>query len=59
MIFDIVQEGIREILDECLGVFRTNIMAIVGARTLSFHDFVLVELLSSLGKRTPMPVEDG
>ena len=39
MIFGSVKEGILEILDECLGVFHTKVLAIVGACTLSFCVF--------------------
>lgn len=39
VIFGTVKEGIMEILDERLGAFHIDIMAIVGAFTLSFQEF--------------------
>ena len=39
MIFGTVKEGNLEILDECLGVFCVEVMAIVGSCTLSFCEF--------------------
>lgn len=36
MIFVTVKEGILEILDERLGAFHTEIMALMGARTMKF-----------------------
>lgn len=36
MIFDTIKEGIIEILDECLVIFCTETLAIVGTHTLTF-----------------------
>ena len=37
--FGMVKEAIMEILEECSGAICTDILAIVGAHTFSFHDF--------------------
>mgnify|MGYP001550121524 CR=1 FL=1 len=39
VIFGTVKEGILEILGERLGAFRTELMAMLGARTLTFREF--------------------
>ena len=39
VIFNTVNEGIMEILDERLGAFCTDIMVIMGSLTLSFQEF--------------------
>ena len=39
MIFDLVKEGIMEILDKSPCTLRMEILDIVGARTLSFRKF--------------------
>ena len=54
-----VKEGIMKIFDECLGTFRREILAIVGLSLFPSAIFVLVELRSSLGRRTPFLVGVG
>ena len=39
MIFGTVKEGILEILDERLGAFHAEMMALIGVRTLTFWEF--------------------
>ena len=39
MIFGTIKEGIIEILDEHLDTFRTEMVAMVGARSLTFREF--------------------
>ena len=39
VMFGTIKEGIVELLDEHLGAFRTEILAIVGACTLTFLEF--------------------
>ena len=51
MIFGLVIKGTLEIWDECLGAIREEVMAIVGARTLSFCKREMV--LEHLGMRGP------
>ena len=55
MIFVLVMEGILEILDERLGVIRAEVMAIVGACTLSFYEPEID--LEHLGKSGPNQVQ--
>ena len=52
MIFDTIKEGITEVVDEHLGTFCYNIVAMVGAHSLIFESFGYVGLLSSSGIRT-------
>ena len=53
MIFGSVKEGIMEILDEHLGMFLMEIMAIVRARTLSFYDFHACGAPKFFGEKDP------
>ncbi|XP_023742111.3 receptor-like protein EIX2 [Lactuca sativa] len=39
VIFGSVKEGVLELMDEKLGAFRTEIIAMMGARTLKFREF--------------------
>ena len=39
MIFSMVKEGIMELLDECLSSFHSNMVALIGARSLTFREF--------------------
>ena len=42
VIFGMIKEGIREILDEHLGAFCPEVMAIIGYHTLSFCELDMV-----------------
>ena len=59
MIFGTVREGILEILDERLDALRTEAMTILEVSLFLFVSSRLVELSSSLGRRTSLPVGDG
>ena len=54
MIFGTVKEGILEILDERLGAFRTEVMTIVGSRTLYFHEFCASGAPEFFGEKDPI-----
>ena len=54
MIFGSVKEGILKILDEHLGMFRAEIMAIVGACTLSLYEFRACGAPTFSGEKEPI-----
>lgn len=54
VIFGTVKEGILEILDERLGAFRTKMMALLGARTLTFREFRAYGAPNYHGARDPI-----
>ena len=59
VIFGRVKEGILEILDERLGTFRTEMAAMVGARTMTFREFRACGALDYHGDRDPSLVAGG
>ena len=54
MIIGTVKEGIMEILDERLGAFRTIIITIMGAHTLSFQEFRACRAPEFFGEKDPI-----
>ena len=54
MIFGMVKEGILEILHERLGAFRTEMMALLGVRTLTFREFRACGAPDYHGARDPV-----
>ena len=54
MIFGTVKEGILEILDERLGMFHVEVMAIFGARNLSFREFRVCGAPTFSGEMDPI-----
>ena len=54
VIFGTVKEGILESLDERLGAFRTEMMALLGVRTLTFRDFKACGAPYYHGARVPI-----
>ena len=54
VIFGTVKEGILEILDERLGAFRTELMAMLGAHTLTFREFRACGAPDYHGARDPI-----
>ena len=54
VIFGMLKEGILEILDERLGAFRTEMMALMGTRTLTFRDFRACGAPDYHGARDPI-----
>ena len=54
VIFGAVKEGILEILDERLGAFRAEIVAMMGVRTLTFCHFRACRALYYHGARDPI-----
>lgn len=59
VIFGSLKEGFVEIVDEHLGALCAEFMAIVGARTLLYVSFMLVELLHSREEGTSLLVRRG
>ena len=57
MIFGTIKEGILEILGEHQGMFRIEIMVIVGARTLSFHEIRVFWTPEFFGEKDPISSE--
>ena len=51
MIFGSVKEGIIQTLDERLGIFRIEIMAIMGVRTVSFSEFLALGAPEFFGEK--------
>ena len=54
MIFGTVKEGILEILDERLSSFRSETMAFVGMRSLSFREFRACGASDYHGEKDPI-----
>ena len=54
MIFGTVKEGIMEGLEDHLGSFRYEIVAMMGVCTLTFHEFRTSGALKFFGKKEPI-----
>ena len=56
MIFDIVKEGIIEIMDEYLSFFRSEMVSMMGALTMTFHEFRACGALKFFRKKNPIAI---
>lgn len=54
MIFGTINEGIINILDEHMGVFRIETVDMVGVRTLTFQEFHVCGAPEFLGRKNPI-----
>ena len=57
VIFGILKEGFFEILGECRGAFYIEIMVIVGARTLCFHEILVFGTPGFFREKNPISSE--
>lgn len=53
VIFGMIKDGIMELLDEHMCIFRTKMVAMLGARYLTFQDFHAYRAPELPGKKDP------